>query len=757
MKFPLTEPTNPRYIYINPKTNQVHILMPIVSGTEIGLDNTCKSVFALQEFFGKTLDINQRAVLDELTAYKKGLEFDMGLLDDNSAITTQKEERLLQINQYISAVDAVLQSDVLDPLKLVFPEYPSAVQEIMKKENANLHSMVLRPTEKDSFLRFVNPVFSVERNGRSVLYDTLSQAYQGVLSLQSAKTRLCASVLASPAGQGNDFAGIQQVLTEETTKQLKLKTPVDYTHTNDNNIPVTKAFIDGILGSDEANPATAEEYIDMLLSTCAPELFNTLAESPFYTRNNAEELSIITQFFLGGVNIYCDIHSISTANFGKVLDSSEPLSEELAAMVLSIYTGASIEDALLDFMNEHSQDFGLERAFTPVDRAQIKSQFTQNYSEIKKSPHFDEFILLDDSNKGPFVSHQGSICLDFSEFIQAAIPALATDYFENNRADFNSLKKEDITPTNPSVHASIELSVEELLAKIKDEDQLQAVLDKLPQAQKDEIMASPQIKRMQVPKFLRHVARGEQEQAENLLKANPEAHFLLQSESFTDYSGRTFNCTAFEYAYWAKDTHMCRMLIQHMDDETKSDMLRRCEAMEEHGLSYHQNGEDKNSKHFDFKPLIDALQDYVDEFDNRNWDERDLAWLKVGISQRDLPAHAAHEYCRPDRSFHPRPEFNEPSLPRVLTFYNYETDRDEHWFPLQDGDNSGLGVDFALYRGAGRGWPGVRPLDGAVPAPLAGVDLVAVSHLDEMRSADLTQLRKDLNVAEPEQNLGMSC
>ncbi|MDP1603722.1 MAG: hypothetical protein Q8M03_10705 [Legionella sp.] len=752
MKFPLTEPTNPRYIYINPKTNQVHVLMPIVSGTKIGLDNTCKSVFALQEFFGKTFDIHQQAVLDELTAYKKALEFDIGLMDDK-AITTQKEERLLQINQYITAVDAVLKSDVLNPLKLAFPEYPFAVQEIMKTENTNLHSIVLRPTEKDSFLRFVNPVFSVERDGRSVLYDTLSQAYQRVTSLKSAKTRLCASVLASPAGQRNDFAGLQQVLTDESTKQLGA--PVDFTHTNVNTL-VTKALIDGILGSDEAKPATAEEYIDILLSTCAPELFNALAESPFYTRNNAEELSIITQFFLASVNIHCYTNAISTINFGKVLDSSESLSEEVAAIVLSIYKDGGIEDALLDFINEHTQDFGLKSALTPVDRAQIKSQFTQNYSEIKKSPHFDEFILLDESKKGPFVSHQGSICLDFAEFSQTAIPALAADYFESIRTAFNALKKEDITPTNPSVHVSIELSGAELLAAIKDEDQLQMVLDKLPQAQKDEIMASPHIKRMQVPKFLLHVARGEQSEAEKLLKENPDAHFLLQSESFTDYSGRTFNCTAFEYAYWSKDTHMCRMLIQYMDEETKRKMLVRCEAMEEHGLSYHQNGEAKNSKHFDFKPLIDALQDYVDEFDKRSWDERDTAWLKVGIPERDLPAYVAHEYCRPDRSFHPRPAFNEPSLPRVLTFYNYDTGRHEHWFPLPGGENSGLGFDFALYRGqCGRWCAGTRGWGGEHRG--AAYDLAAVSHLDEMRSADLTQLLKDLNVAEPGENLGMSC
>ena len=43
MLIPLTEPTAPRYIYINPLTNRVHLMLPVVSGTGIGLDNPKKS------------------------------------------------------------------------------------------------------------------------------------------------------------------------------------------------------------------------------------------------------------------------------------------------------------------------------------------------------------------------------------------------------------------------------------------------------------------------------------------------------------------------------------------------------------------------------------------------------------------------------------------------------------------------------------------------------------------------------------------
>lgn len=67
----------------------------------------------------------------------------------------------------------------------------------------------------------------------------------------------------------------------------------------------------------------------------------------------------------------------------------------------------------------------------------------------------------------------------------------------------------------------------------------------------------------------------------------------------TDYSGRTFNCSAYEYAYWAKDTHMCRMLERYMDEETKAQILARITINDDTGLSYQQNGAVYQSSHFD--------------------------------------------------------------------------------------------------------------------------------------------------------------
>ena len=61
------EPKSPRYIHVDEKRNAIYVMMPAMSASgdlldetgmgstsAIGLDNTCKAVYALQEFFGKS-------------------------------------------------------------------------------------------------------------------------------------------------------------------------------------------------------------------------------------------------------------------------------------------------------------------------------------------------------------------------------------------------------------------------------------------------------------------------------------------------------------------------------------------------------------------------------------------------------------------------------------------------------------------------------------------------------------------------------
>lgn len=261
-------------------------------------------------------------------------------------------------------------------------------------------------------------------------------------------------------------------------------------------------------------------------------------------------------------------------------------------------------------------------------------------------------------------------------------------------------------------------------------------------------------------KFLQRVAYGKQDKVETLFtdvyrdKEGKIQEALLHQGRFTDYSGRTFNCSAYEYAYWAKDTHMCRMLERYMDGATKEKILARVEEIERTGLSYTQHGAPYRTHHFDFTPLIHALQFYVDNYDAwyaaSNWVAMEAAWMEVGKAQRDVPAHVAQEYCHPTRAFYPCPLFNEPALPRLLTFYNRTTEQHVSWFPLT-APNSGLGIDFALIR-PGRGC-GMMARAGPWPGGVR-VDLAAISRLDEVRTTDLTQSRE--NLKPPAMAQGMS-
>ena len=261
-------------------------------------------------------------------------------------------------------------------------------------------------------------------------------------------------------------------------------------------------------------------------------------------------------------------------------------------------------------------------------------------------------------------------------------------------------------------------------------------------------------------KLLMLVAQGAQTRAQAILVQH--GNLSLLCSDVTDYSGRKFkSITAYEYAYWAKDTHMCRMLERTMDENTKAAMLEKVTAIDTVGLSYEQGGQVvEHSKHFDMTPLKTALQNYVNGYDAwdaaDNYDAMKAAWMRVGLAQRDLPVHVINEYCRPDRSFHPLSDstFNEDNLPRILTYYNFNTGSAAPLFPLVVSGSSGLGLDWALARAAGRCVRGT----GAwlwVPAA-AGLDLAAVSRLDEVRTVDLTRSRENLLHVEPEHGLGLN-
>ena len=746
MQFSLTESKTPRYIYINPETNRVHLLVPVVGGQEISTDNTCQSTKSLKEFFNGT-------ALRELNTYQSALEFDLQWLDKGN-LRTEKKQRLNQIKEYIKAISTIKKN------------YTEAIQTLMQVPS-NLYSIQLRPRAQDPHSRVINPVFSINRQNDatstplSALYNTMFEAYpDATIADISPRGQLNQAVLAALPEQAIHFTDIQHALTEECKRLFGLS--IDFTKDSKGQ-PIVKTTIDDIMGFTD-DPGTTQDYIDVLLNSCAEELWDTIptaSPSPFYSQrfnpeklDKFDKLSILTQFFLAHINFHCKAQGISDQNFGQVLDASLNLSRELVSIVFSaLGTGASVEDSLCTFFNNHQQEFGLNKLLSETDRDWIKQKFNRTYATVtasQENPHMDDFMILDTSTQtGLFVTHQGSICTDFSELLPKN---LDNKYFQVLREDFEKPRAREIPGVNEHIQGNIDLDIKTILSRVTDDSQF----EKLSKDIKEACMQSPTFKSHL---FLHDVAKGKQNKAgERLLNDKENAQELLTSSGlFTDYSGRIFNCTAYEYAYWAKDTHMRRMLEHNMDETTKANLLTRVEYIEEHGLQYHQNSNKYCTKHFDFGPLKTALNNYVQGYENwestSNVDAIKAAWMVVGLAQRDLPVHVIDEYCRPDRSFDPTPQFNEDTLPRVVTFFNFRTVEEEVLFPLVVSDSSGLGVDFALLRCGG--WKQAAGVSGQMAGSNVQFASMVISYLDEVRTHELAQSREILKSIEPGSSFSM--
>lgn len=544
------------------------------------------------------------------------------------------------------------------------------------------------------------------------------------------------------------FLEIQDALKAQCLAVFGLS--IDFTQQS-NSEQVTQTTIDTLMGFN--NNATPKEYIDALVGACAPYLWNDIPLPPFYSvltttkkKEQTERLSILTQFFLALLNVYCKAKGISNKNFGAVLDADAELSNKLVEQICNaLIRREDVEQQICTFCNEHINKFDLSKLLDGNDVTAIKQKFARTYHTItatKENSHMDDFMILETESKGEtakFVAHQGAICVNFAEVINSALPN--QNYFSAIRVDFSG-HSSTILHKNEWVLNEADIELEKLIANSPDE-----FFDKLPEAVKEACRTHTNY---QIRQFLHDVATGKQQEADISLNQNTGiAQTLLQTPGlFTDYSGRTFNCTAYEYAYWAKDTHMRHMLEHYMDEKTKAILSIRIEEIDRIdpetkkavGLEYQQHGKIHRSPHFDFTPLRQALHHFNTGatawfFSANGLNALRNAWLNLGKAQRDVPAHVAQEYCQPTRSFYPTPKFKEASLPRNLTFYNEKTGQVDSWFPLTS-SQEGLGYNFAITRGQnncnGCGY------EGGVGC---AQDLDAITRLDEVRTEELVQSR----------------
>ncbi len=175
-KIKFKEPERCEYLHID-KDNKVHILLPIVGGDEIGLDNTCETTGELLAFFyGKTHGGTKYSAEHHLNEYKKNLEDDIKAIGVQRKISPnayedllkEKKERLEQIEKYIDLIKVLKEKfdeqREIDKLRTEgIPQLPSGVKEVIQSSE-NAFALRLSPDRPDSFTHFDNPLFSLKRN-----------------------------------------------------------------------------------------------------------------------------------------------------------------------------------------------------------------------------------------------------------------------------------------------------------------------------------------------------------------------------------------------------------------------------------------------------------------------------------------------------------------------------------------------------------------------------------------------------------------
>ncbi|NDH10011.1 MAG: hypothetical protein EBY16_10500, partial [Gammaproteobacteria bacterium] len=394
------------------------------------------------------------------------------------------------------------------------------------------------------------------------------------------------------------------------------------------DVILDKKHVDEFMGFNHLTPP--EEYIDALLDIwiCARNNIWMLAPvSPFYLETVADKtmqagrLSILTQFYLGVMTACCHMKRVSQANFGAILDNDPDLSLELVKQVAeALVRGDNVEQAFFIFFDAHWQSFelsqSLSQSLTQSDQEDIVTLFNTTYRSVsatKENVHRDDYLIRDTKARGenaPVEYHDGMMCTDLANLI----PFADLNLTEPDQAYFDEIRQEAcqhpalISPHNEPV-VTVDIELDALMAKMEERPDL-PWQEVLPQ---EIYNACCRLPAFAAREFLDAVAKGKQEEAHAILEGSSNKQALLRASAhFTDYSGRTYNCTAYEKAWWDKDTHMRRMLEGHMDDETKQQLLDKIDEIERTGLDYKQHGVPYKNAHYDMSFILKNVT--LDEF-----------------------------------------------------------------------------------------------------------------------------------------------
>lgn len=449
------EPERCDYLYID-ANNKVHLLMPIVGGEEIGLDNTCQMTVELKTFFfGNSYNGKEKYSAElQLTEYKKQLLEDINAINSQKGISRyaysdllkEKKERLKQIEKYIELIKVLKEEyDKKNEIGIIetypIPNLPTALEQIFQSSQ-NGYAVRLSPAHPDLATRFNNPLFQIKRNyedsdlplteglGYHLRTTLLPNAQTPTLiDKKSSRDKIVEIVLAQV--KSDHLKGEDREQKLEELKQLiqqefvKIDANLSVNLSRD-KLPINIEYMENIFAWDEDDDiktcisniieATVEpDYWKLSESNDAVSIFYD-GQKEIAMERDADTMSIKVQFLLSEINFYCKTNKLSEVSFGRFFDN-EPHSSEIAKRVKEgLMQGDAIELLIYNYINSNHVELGLKSPLISKQQQEITEKFSQHYNIIKDSPHFDEFFIADPDKKGNIFSHQGRISCHFLDF-----------------------------------------------------------------------------------------------------------------------------------------------------------------------------------------------------------------------------------------------------------------------------------------------------------------------------------------------------
>ncbi|VEB38670.1 SidC protein [Legionella sainthelensi] len=389
-------------------------------------------------------------------------------------LQNEKKHRLVQIEEYIKLVETIKQKYDADGKiaglnKKFAPELPSGVCKVVDNSK-NAFAVRLSPDDPDSFTRFDKPLFGLKRNqskyerhlggfkritegfGHQFRTQSLEKikATNKLVNTKTPREQLVEKVLAQVEDAQNfkvldnevNFNKLKQ-LVEKELLEIKIDITVNAKRgVNGEAANINLAFVGGVLLADEETQL--KEWVESLVDNITePEQWdnletkaNTFFEKPdpdyVQIKKDGKEngearaelekerfigyMSIKTQFLLGQINIYCKSHGLSDQNFGAFFDSDPHAAKVSELIIDALGKSDAVEPILFKYINENKDALGLSEPLTEEHQKAILDKFVLDYNEIKSSPHFDEFFLLDQSKSDNIYSHLRRISCHFLDF-----------------------------------------------------------------------------------------------------------------------------------------------------------------------------------------------------------------------------------------------------------------------------------------------------------------------------------------------------